>query len=115
APHLLPVAACPPARSERAVQKYITPAIALLAEERGSLHALRALKNANCHFEAWLRFARAPALNGKHAIDLRFVSSPRRNFTTLNIKDFQRGDCSPWIPRWDFPRADLLNMPSALR
>ncbi|MGH8808793.1 MAG: metal-dependent hydrolase, partial [Noviherbaspirillum sp.] len=54
APHLLPVAACPPARSERAVQKYITPAIALLAEERGSLHALRALKNANCHFEAWL-------------------------------------------------------------
>jgi inner membrane protein len=115
APELLPVDACPLALAELPAQYDATPAIALVAEERGSLHTLHALKNGNCRFEAWLRFARAPALDGKYASDLRFASSPRGNFTTLNIADADNDDCPSWIPRWDFPRADLLNMPDARR
>jgi inner membrane protein len=110
----MPVASCPPSLSEGAAQKQVTPALAVLAEEQGSLARLRALKQENCHFEAWLRFARAPSVSREQASDIRFASSLRGNFTTLNFEDFRNRACSKAIPEWDFPRADLLT-PAAPR
>jgi inner membrane protein len=112
APETLPVANCPAGLSERPAQKEVAPAIAFLFEHEGDLKTLRALKKENCYFEAWLRFARAPLLNGTYAWDLRFSSTPRGNFTTMNLEEFKNRECSRYIPGWDFPRADLLT-PSA--
>jgi inner membrane protein len=108
APQTLPVAECPVSLSERPRQKEATPAIAFLDNEEGDLRMLRELKHTNCHFEAWLRFARMPAINEVQASDLRFSSSPRGNFTTMRFEDFKNRECSRYVPGWDFPRLDLL-------
>jgi inner membrane protein len=108
APVLLPVSQCPAGLSERTLQKEVTPAMALLLEQEGKRDILRGLKRDNCHFEAWLRFARAPLVDPTRASDIRFSSSPRGNFTTMNFDDFKDRPCPPYIPAWDFPRADLL-------
>ena len=108
APEMLPVSQCPAALSGLASQTEATAAIALLSEERISLDLLRTLKKDNCHFEAWLRFARMPSVSETAASDVRFSSSPRGNFTTLNFAQFAEKECSRFIPGWDFPRADLL-------
>lgn len=108
APNMLPVAECPISLSERPSQKGVTSAIAFLSEKQGNLDTLRKLKNENCHFEAWLRFARAPSLSETEASDIRFGSNPERNFTTFIFTDFRNQECSRFIPGWDFPRSDLL-------
>jgi inner membrane protein len=107
-PRVMPVADCPPSLSEGAAQKQVTPALAVLEEEQGSLAMVRALKQENCHFEAWLRFARAPSVTREQASDVRFASSLRGNFTTMNFEEFKNQACSKAVPKWDFPRADLL-------
>jgi inner membrane protein len=112
APNALPVTRCPPSLSELPSQEKAAAAIALTFEYEGELHTLRSLKAANCHFEAWLRFARAPLLDQHHASDIRFFSRQRENFTTLNLEEFKHRECSRYVPKWDFPRADLLKSPS---
>lgn len=109
APGIVPAAECPDSVSERPSPDGGTPAIAFLLEEQGSLDALRRLKDENCHFEAWLRFARAPSLSDTKASDIRFGPDPRENFTTMNFADFSNQECSRFIPRWGFPRSDLLS------
>jgi inner membrane protein len=108
APDLLPVTKCPSRLVGSQFYEDTTQAIALLAEIQGSLEMLRKLKNENCHFEAWLRFARAPALGKTEASDLRFGQDPNKNFTTFNFEDFRNQECSSLVPHWDFPRLDLL-------
>lgn len=108
APQLLPAAACPRSLSGQAAQYDMAPDIVFLSEHEGSLATLRALSDANCHFNAWLRFARLPLLEQRRATDIRFASSPRGNFTTMHLDRFDGVACSPYIPRWDYPRADLL-------
>jgi inner membrane protein len=108
APDLIPVSECPLSLAERPFQKGATPAIALVSEVQDSLATLRKLKAENCHFEAWLRFARAPALGETEASDLRFGSDPAKNFTTFNFEEFRTRECSRFIPGWGFPRLDLL-------
>ncbi len=116
APDILPVTACPVSLSERPSQKSVTPAIAFLSQQQGSLDTLRELKNENCHFEAWLRFARAPWLRDTEAVDIRFGLEGGKNFTTINFADFKDRPCSQLIPGWDFPRSDLLTpAPSTAR
>jgi len=105
---ILPVTECPASLSERPFQKGMTPAIAFSSAYQGSLDTLRALKNENCYFEAWLRFARAPSLDGTKALDIRFGSNPEGNFTAINLADFRKQTCSRFIPDWDFPRSDLI-------
>lgn len=112
APDVLPVANCPARFSEPALQNEATAAIAFFLEEEGKLETLRTLYDENCHFNAWMRFARTPLVNGERATDIRFSSSPRGNFTTMNFDDFKDRECSPHIPAWGFPRLDLL-VPSA--
>jgi inner membrane protein len=108
APTIFPVTECPAGLVELPSQKNVPPAIAFLSDQQGSLDALRKLKTENCHFEAWLRFARAPAFTESDASDIRFESNARENFTTIDFADFKNRECSRFIPDWDFPRADLL-------
>jgi inner membrane protein len=107
-PGVLPVSACPASLSERDAQKDVTPALAFLYEQEGRLKTLRDLKSENCYFEAWMRFARAPALMEMQASDLRFASSLRGNFSTIRLEDFKNRACPDYVPKWDFPRSDLL-------
>lgn len=110
APGLVPVASCPARFSEidAGEDTAANSAIAFVAEEKGDLNWLRAVKTGNCHFAAWLRFARMPLLDGSRAVDVRFAASARGNFTSIDLHDFDASHCSPNIPGWDFPRRDLL-------
>ncbi|HVK95723.1 MAG TPA: metal-dependent hydrolase [Noviherbaspirillum sp.] len=106
-PNMLPTTACPESLSE--VTPEAAPAVAFIAKEDGSLDALRTLKAQNCHFAAWLRFARAPMLGATYATDIRFAGTPQGNFTTLRFEDFKQRECARFVPAWDFPRRDLLS------
>ncbi|KRB79168.1 metal-dependent hydrolase [Noviherbaspirillum sp. Root189] len=108
APQMTPPAACPDNFANTAQQKSVTPAIALFTEDQGSLQALRRLQNENCHFNAWMRFARAPLADARGSSDLRFASTPRGNFTTLDFAAFAHAECPAYVPRWGYPREDLL-------
>lgn len=108
APGLLPVERCPLNRWGDALPADATLAIAFYSVEAGDLHTLRALKDGNCHFEAWMRFARTPSVGAKAATDLRYGPAEQENFTTMHFEDFRKLDCPRYVPRWTFPRADLL-------
>lgn len=84
-------------------------AIVFRAQATGSLSQLRALQANNCHVKAWLRFARMPLISQTEATDVRFMVSPRGNFTTMRFADFAGRECARHIPQWEFPRADLLD------
>lgn len=110
-PEWMPVTACPARLSLLDAAGEDTAANAALAfvwEESGKLDWLRTLKTGNCHFDAWLRFARMPLLEGTRAQDVRFSPGLRGNFTTIDLRDFSDSKCSPYVPHWDYPRADLL-------
>lgn len=108
APGLMPVAACPPSLSEGAGALPHTSSIAFVSVQEGSLRTLRWLQQNNCHFDAWMRFARMPAVNPASATDIRFAASPRGNFTTMDFEAFRNQACPEHVPPWGFPRQDLL-------
>ncbi|MEJ7808673.1 MAG: metal-dependent hydrolase, partial [Telluria sp.] len=62
APRVLPLYACPAALSPALATA--SPAFGLEMESETSLATLRSLA-ANCHFRAWMRFARAPVRAGR--------------------------------------------------
>ncbi len=107
APAITPAANCPPAIGGVRV----APGPASVAwgwEERGSVAALRALRR-DCRVDAWLRFARVPSLANGSATDLRFGAPGEPNFSTLPLADAAQA-CPRDLPRWGYPRADLLGM-----
>lgn len=110
APKLLPLASCPARFSEidAGEDTVANSAIAFVTEENGNINWLRTLKTGNCHFAAWLRFARMPLLDGSRGVDVRFASSVRGNFSSIDLRNFDASQCSSNIPGWDFPRRDLL-------
>jgi inner membrane protein len=108
APNVLAAADCPAGLAQGVRKKDAAAVIALLSEELGDLKALRALSRGNCHFNAWLRFARAPLVYDEEAADVRFSQGTAGNFTTIHLDDFKNRPCSRYIPQWDFPRMDLL-------
>ncbi len=73
--------------------------------------ALRALRGRDCRFDAWLRFARAPSLADGDATDVRFGPPGAPNFSTLDLAAQPVPPCPRDVPRWGYPRADLLGMP----
>ncbi len=109
APGWLAPAACPDGLARAEARSALTPAILLEAEHSGSLAALRRLRREHCRVEAWLRFARAPLLDDAGAIDLRF--GPDANFSTLTQAQWSQPGCPADLPRWEFPRRDLLTPP----
>ncbi len=109
-PGMVQVAACPAQFLDGVIPDAGTKGIAFAQEVRESLAQLRMLEEHDCYFRAWLRFARAPIFDTGSASDLRFSSSPRGNFTTLDFDAFRKKECPKHVPEWDFPRADLLGM-----
>jgi inner membrane protein len=71
--------------------------------------ALRTLAAHDCRVNAWLRFARAPALADGVATDLRWGEPGSRNFSTLDYAAQAGKPCPRSVPRWGYPRGDLLN------
>jgi inner membrane protein len=89
-----------------------TPALAWLWEHRASLAALRELQRNNCHFDAWLRFARVPWVDAAAATDARFAAPGATNFSTMPYPELALKPCSAHIPQWGRPREDLLHVPA---
>jgi len=112
-PQWLAALACPAGLVERGADVALAPGAVQSAQITSSLQALRELEIGNCEVDAWLRFARAPALverDGDGQLsDYRFASTPRGNFTTLQVERGERTACQLDIPGWDYPRADLLS------
>ncbi len=70
------------------------------------LQRLRTLAARDCWVRAWLRFGRAPVIEGDSIFDLRFSERPGREFT--NVPFGAREGCPANVPGWGMPRADLL-------
>lgn len=78
-------------------------------QEKGDVSYLRQLTRENCHFKTWMRFARAPVVNGTQAYDMRFrTRGPRGNFSAIHLETLKNFACSEKVPQWGFPRRDLL-------
>lgn len=112
APRITPASHCPPAIGGVQVAPGVAP-VAWAWEERGSMAALRALRGGDCRADAWLRFARAPSLADGVATDVRFGRPGAPNFSTLDLaaQPAPAPPCPRDLPRWGYPRADLLGMP----
>jgi len=107
-PALIPLGRCPASRWGDVLPPDATESIAFYSTEVADLHTLRALKEGNCHFEAWMRFSRAPSVGATAATDLRYGPAWQQNFTTMDFESFRKLDCPRYVPRWGFPRSDLL-------
>jgi inner membrane protein len=107
APGLAPVSHCPPRIAGPALED-APPQIAWQAEDRAPVATLRTLAANDCRVNAWMRFARAPALADGVATDLRWGELGSRNFSTLAYGAQAGGDCPQPVPGWGYPRADLL-------
>jgi inner membrane protein len=80
--------------------------VAQYRQWQGSLAVLRRLKQDNCRFDDWLRFARAQVVENGVASDLRFATTPRGNFSSIPL--IQGQGCPGGVPKWGYPRRDLL-------
>lgn len=108
APGLTPVSACPARFGGVPGNVTGTAALAWKFGETGSVADFRALQRANCHFDAWLRFARVPSLAGGVATDIRFGPPGQPNFSTLPYAARAAQPCPSPLADWGYPRADLL-------
>jgi inner membrane protein len=109
APAITPVSHCP-ARLGGPGGEASSAQLAWVWEEQGQLAGLRALRASNCHVDAWLRFARAPSFAGGAATDVRFGAPGSPNFSTLPYAALAAAPCPVHVPKWGYPRADLLGM-----
>ena len=107
APDVTSVASCP-ARfgGEPGAER---TALSWKYREGASLAGLRALRSGNCHFDAWLRFARVPSLVDGNATDIRFGPPDAPNFSTLPYAGLAAQPCPAPVPQWGRPRQDLLS------
>lgn len=113
APAWNPPASCPPAIAGVRVAAATSPGAAGLAwawEERGRRAQLRALRASDCRVDAWLRFARAPSLANGAATDVRYGLPGAPNFSSLPYAAQAGLPCPAALPRWGYPRADLLGL-----
>jgi inner membrane protein len=70
------------------------------------LRRLRTLAGSNCWVRAWLRFGRAPVVEGDAIFDLRFNERVGQDFSRMRFAE--REGCPSYVPDWGMPRADLL-------
>jgi inner membrane protein len=111
APGVMPVSHCPaklggPGPQAGAADTHV----AWVWEERGQLDELRARRAASCRLDAWLRFARAPSFRDGAATDVRFGEPGSPNFSTLPDAAATVAPCPVHVPKWGYPRADLLGL-----
>ncbi|NML59924.1 metal-dependent hydrolase [Massilia sp. RP-1-19] len=110
APGLMPAASCPAALAQPGAQRALSPAVAIVWQQQGTLAELRNRQQQDCYFDAWLRFARTPALNAENATDVRFGDNPDGNFATIRYASFAGKPCPAGVPAWGYPRSDLLGI-----
>lgn len=79
---------------------------ALRDTRRQSLRHLRELADQDCRVNAWLRFGRAPVIEGGSIYDLRFAERLGQNFSLMRMSP--REPCPANVPDWEMPRADLV-------
>jgi inner membrane protein len=108
APALAPVSHCP-ARIAGPALEDAPPQIAWQLEDGIPVAALRTLASQDCRVNAWMRFARAPSLADGVATDVRWGEPGSRNFSTLAYGAQAGKPCPRGVPRWGYPRADLLD------
>ncbi|MYN09622.1 metal-dependent hydrolase [Pseudoduganella aquatica] len=108
APGWLPPQQCPSGLLDPPPHRAAAPGVELYSEVSGKLAELRSQADGNCWLSAWLRFARMPAITGATASDMRFATTPRGNFTTLDLAATAGRACPAGVPAWTPPRADLL-------
>ncbi|OFA02641.1 metal-dependent hydrolase [Duganella sp. HH101] len=111
APEWLAPLACPAGLvGAPETKQALSPAVQQFGAVLASLPALRILKDKNCQVDAWLRFARLPALMlpTSDLADYRFAATPRGNFTTLHFGE--AAPCPEGVPGWSYPREDLLSL-----
>lgn len=109
APDWMDVANCPSAFAPLSAAARIHPGpLVELAASRGDRRALQALYERDCHFRAWMRFARIPLHQDRRAKDIRFERSDD-NFTAIDLDSLSQIGCTAWVPQWGVPRSDLLN------
>ena len=106
APGITPVASCPAGIAGRAAGD--DAQLAWQSDTRDSLARLHDLQQNNCHFNAWMRFARAPAIDGTTATDARWSPPGSANFSTMVYAHLADTPCPRPVPEWAYPRADLL-------
>ena len=106
APAVAPVTSCPAPIAGRTTGG--DAQLAWQSDERTSLARLRDLQANNCHFNAWMRFARAPSVGDAAATDVRWGRSGGRNFSTIDYAAHASEPCPHPVPDWGTPRADLL-------
>lgn len=76
-------------------------------EHEASLAQLRALRAANCHADAWLRFGRMPLFDGLDVNDARYGTATMHSFASMTLTG-KDGPCPSSVPPWEYPRRDLL-------
>lgn len=111
-PEWMPVSACPPAFLESPLPAAAGADVALLAQQDHALARLQQLARDDCYFRDWMRFARMPWLEPDSAYDARYATSPRGNFSTLELIEPGKRECERGVPQWGMPRADLLTQPT---
>lgn len=104
----LEVSHCPEPFAELAAAQQINDrAFALTFTHRGDRGSLRELYVKDCHFQAWMRFARIPAHQERRAQDVRFARGGD-NFTLIDLDRMPQNACPQHVPQWGVPRRDLL-------
>ena len=111
APAISPVQSCPSALAGAAGSGG-SGRLAWQSEQRTPIAALKNLRQANCHVDAWLRFARAPALAPGEGVatDARWGLPGSLNFSSLWYAKLAPLPCPHPVPGWGYPRADLLGL-----
>lgn len=107
---LSPALDCPAALVGSEARQSLSPTVSEFAHVLAPLAALQMLQQKDCVADAWLRFARLPALvlaTGSLS-DYRFAATPKGNFTVLETAGQPVGKCPAGVPQWDYPRQDLL-------
>ena len=78
------------------------------ARRQASVASAAARRSAkrDCWVRAWLRFGRAPVIEGGSIFDLRFCGRIGQEFSHMRLE--RREGCPANVPGWSMPRADLL-------
>jgi len=82
--------------------------VVLREEIRQPLSRLRRAGR-DCWTQAWLRFGRAPVIEGDRIFDLRFHDRALREFTQMTLRSTRDARaCPSFVPDWEMPRRDLF-------
>ena len=116
APEIMPASAChlEPMGASLGMttsSRRFTRSVLFQSEHQAPLGGLGDLARSNCHFAAFLGFARAPYWLDRGASlylgDLRYDRSKDAEFAELEVPAGPT-QCPPWLPPWTPPRQDLL-------